>query len=193
MFLWLQSRSVSTLGLRKPWSWVTVNVCRSLSVERSLVWTQGLRTCGSHCSALCDIGSFQVTWCLSCGDDSRTRWVWVGSLWHLLSLVTTTGSHLCTHLPLLPSQGRKTSQSPAVTDEFAPGRERHGYYLFSWLMILFVWFIYFTLFIYLFIHFFKKNYLFIICKYTVAVFRHARRGHQISLRMVVSHHVVAGI
>jgi hypothetical protein len=43
--------------------------------------------------------------------------------------------------------------------------------------------------------FFKKDfiYLFIICKYTVAVFRHTRRGHQISLRVVVSHHVVAGI
>jgi hypothetical protein len=46
---------------------------------------------------------------------------------------------------------------------------------------------YFYLFIYLFI------YLLIICKYTVAVFRHSRRGSQISLRMVVSHHVVAGI
>jgi hypothetical protein len=32
-----------------------------------------------------------------------------------------------------------------------------------------------------------------ICKYTVAVFRHTRRGHQISLQMVVSHHVIAGI
>jgi hypothetical protein len=40
--------------------------------------------------------------------------------------------------------------------------------------------------------FFFKD-LFIICKYTVAVFRHTRRGRQISLRMVVSHHVVAGI
>jgi hypothetical protein len=36
-------------------------------------------------------------------------------------------------------------------------------------------------------------YLFITCKYTVAVFRHFRRGSQISLRVVVSHHVVAGI
>jgi hypothetical protein len=37
-------------------------------------------------------------------------------------------------------------------------------------------------------NFFLKNkiYLFIICKYTVAVFRHPRRGHQISLQMVVS-------
>jgi hypothetical protein len=35
--------------------------------------------------------------------------------------------------------------------------------------------------------------LFIICKYTVAVFRHPRRGRQISLQMAVSHHVVAGI
>jgi hypothetical protein len=41
--------------------------------------------------------------------------------------------------------------------------------------------------------FFKNIYLFIIFKYTVAVFRHSRRGHQISLQMVVSHHVVAGI
>jgi hypothetical protein len=38
-----------------------------------------------------------------------------------------------------------------------------------------------------------KIYLFIISKYTAAVFRHSRRGHQISLRMVVSHNVVAGI
>jgi hypothetical protein len=41
--------------------------------------------------------------------------------------------------------------------------------------------------------FFFKIYLSIICKYTVAVFRHSRRGSQISLRMVVSHHVVAGL
>jgi hypothetical protein len=45
-------------------------------------------------------------------------------------------------------------------------------------------------FIYLFI---LKIYLFIICKYTVAVLRHSRRGSQTLLRMVVSHHVVAGI
>jgi hypothetical protein len=41
-------------------------------------------------------------------------------------------------------------------------------------------------------NFFKKD-LFIYYKYTVAVFRHCRRGSQISLQMVVSHHVVAGI
>jgi hypothetical protein len=44
-----------------------------------------------------------------------------------------------------------------------------------------------------FLIFFLKIYLFIICKYTVAVFRHSRRGCQILLQMVVSHHVVAGI
>jgi hypothetical protein len=44
-----------------------------------------------------------------------------------------------------------------------------------------------------FIFYFLKIYLLIICKYTVAVFRHSRRGSQISLGMVVSHHVVAGI
>jgi hypothetical protein len=42
---------------------------------------------------------------------------------------------------------------------------------------------------------FLKIYLFtyLLYKYTVAVFRHTRRGHQISLQMVVSHHVVARI
>jgi hypothetical protein len=41
--------------------------------------------------------------------------------------------------------------------------------------------------------FFFKDLFIIISKYTVAVFRHSRRGRQISLRMVVSDHVVAGI
>jgi hypothetical protein len=45
----------------------------------------------------------------------------------------------------------------------------------------------------LFVCLFVKIYLFIICKYTVAVFRHSGGGCQISLWMVVSHHVVAGI
>jgi hypothetical protein len=35
-------------------------------------------------------------------------------------------------------------------------------------------------------------YLFYVYEYSVAVFRHTRRGRQISLEMVVSHHVVAG-
>jgi hypothetical protein len=39
----------------------------------------------------------------------------------------------------------------------------------------------------------KKDLSIIICKYTVAVFRHPRRGHQISLQMAVSHHLVAEI
>jgi hypothetical protein len=44
---------------------------------------------------------------------------------------------------------------------------------------------------------FLKRFIYLLfiylCKYTVAVFRHSRRGHQISLRVVVSHHVVAGV
>jgi hypothetical protein len=44
-----------------------------------------------------------------------------------------------------------------------------------------------------FFFFLRFIYLFIICKYTVAVLRHSRRENQILLRMVVSHHVVAGI
>jgi hypothetical protein len=51
----------------------------------------------------------------------------------------------------------------------------------------------FNLKYYFFLSFFFLIYLFIICKYTVAVFRHSRRGHQISLWMGVSHHVIAGI
>jgi hypothetical protein len=38
-----------------------------------------------------------------------------------------------------------------------------------------------------------RFYLFTIYKHTVAVFRHTRRGRQISLPMVVSHHTIAGI
>jgi len=34
---------------------------------------------------------------------------------------------------------------------------------------------------------------FFLFKYTVTVFRHTRRGHQIPLQMVVSHHVVARV
>ena len=37
--------------------------------------------------------------------------------------------------------------------------------------------------------FFKKDLFISICKYTVAVFRYTRREHQISLWMVVSHHM----
>jgi hypothetical protein len=39
----------------------------------------------------------------------------------------------------------------------------------------------------------KEIYLFISCTYTVTIFRHTRKWHLISLQMVVSHHVVAGI
>jgi hypothetical protein len=46
---------------------------------------------------------------------------------------------------------------------------------------------------YLFIYLFIKDLFIIIFKYTVAVFGCTRRGRQISLRVVVSHHVVAGI
>jgi hypothetical protein len=44
----------------------------------------------------------------------------------------------------------------------------------------------------LIINFFLKIHPFIICKYTVADFIRSRRGHQILLQIVVSHHVVAG-
>ena len=45
-----------------------------------------------------------------------------------------------------------------------------------------------------FFFFFKDLFTYLlICKYTVAVVRHTKRGHQVPLQMVVSHHVVAGI
>jgi hypothetical protein len=43
-----------------------------------------------------------------------------------------------------------------------------------------------------FFYLFFKD-LFILCEFTVAVFRHTRGGHQIPLQMAVSHQVVAGI
>jgi hypothetical protein len=38
----------------------------------------------------------------------------------------------------------------------------------------------------------KKKHIYFMYEYTVAVFTHTRRGHQIPLQMLVSHHVVAG-
>lgn len=37
------------------------------------------------------------------------------------------------------------------------------------------------------------RFIYFMSEYTVAVFSHTRRGRQIPLQMVVSHHVVAGI
>jgi hypothetical protein len=39
---------------------------------------------------------------------------------------------------------------------------------------------------------FSKIHLFYVHEYTVAVFRHTRRGHRIPLQMVMNHPVVAG-
>jgi hypothetical protein len=40
--------------------------------------------------------------------------------------------------------------------------------------------------------FLRFIYLFYVCEYIVAVFRHTGRGHRIPLQMVMSYHVVAG-
>jgi hypothetical protein len=54
-------------------------------------------------------------------------------------------------------------------------------------------FLVFLLLFLLLLLFFKRFiYLFYAYEYTVAAFRHTRRGHWIPLQMVVSHHVVAG-
>jgi hypothetical protein len=75
-------------------------------------------------------------------------------------------------------ENQDPSHSPT---KVGPAREkRKKYYGLFWILRL-------SLFI------FFKDLFIIICKYTVAVFRHTRRGSQILLRMVVSHHVVAGI
>jgi hypothetical protein len=47
-----------------------------------------------------------------------------------------------------------------------------------------------SVFLLFLLHF--KYYLFNVYEYTVAVFRHTRRGHRIPLQMVESLHVVAG-
>jgi hypothetical protein len=65
--------------------------------------------------------------------------------------------------------------------------------LFFSLFFFFCYFFYFVvvvLKIYLFYFTLLFKDLFILCKYTVAIFRHSRRGSQILLQMVVSHHVV---
>jgi hypothetical protein len=43
-----------------------------------------------------------------------------------------------------------------------------------------------------YVYFFLKIYLFYLYEYTIGVFRHTRRGHQIPLQMVMCYHVVAG-
>jgi phage shock protein PspC (stress-responsive transcriptional regulator) len=62
----------------------------------------------------------------------------------------------------------------------------------TWIHVLLANVVFFYPASYNVVFFFFKD-LCITCKYTVAVFRHTRRGHQISLQMVVSHHVVAAI
>jgi hypothetical protein len=52
--------------------------------------------------------------------------------------------------------------------------------------------IYLFIFVFCFYCFFLVDLFIIINKYTVAVFRHTRRGCQFSLWTVVSHHVVVG-
>jgi hypothetical protein len=47
------------------------------------------------------------------------------------------------------------------------------------------------LFLFLKGNFFFKDLFIVMCRYTVAVFRHTRRGCPVSLQMIVSHHVVA--
>ena len=64
--------------------------------------------------------------------------------------------------------------------------EQPRFYLLLLLLLLFFFNI-------LFGFFFLKICLFYVCEYIAAVSRNTRRGHQISLLMVVSHHVVAGI
>ena len=41
--------------------------------------------------------------------------------------------------------------------------------------------------------FLRFIYLFYVYEHTITLFRHTRRGHQIPLQMVASHHVGAGI
>jgi hypothetical protein len=85
--------------------------------------------------------------------------------------------------PQLPWKGKqdmKPSYRPtALSAKLRAGLPEPGQaFWFRWFLIRAIFF---------------KDLFIIICKHTVAVFRHTRKGSQILLRMVVSHHVVAGI
>jgi hypothetical protein len=74
------------------------------------------------------------------------------------------------------------AETQAGQDTGADAEAMEGCYL----LVHFPWLVQLALSLSLFFN------LFNICEYTVAVFRHTRRGHQITLQVVVSHHVVAG-
>lgn len=78
-----------------------------------------------------------------------------------------------THIPCL--QGRH------ITDWSTTSVAIFIYLLLDFLLLFFVLF------------WWGPGVLFYVCEYTVALFRHTKGGRQISLQMVVSHHVVAGI
>jgi hypothetical protein len=66
----------------------------------------------------------------------------------------------------------------------------NNYYYYYYYYYYFFFFFFFFLFFFFF--FFLKIFIYYY-KYTVADFKHTIRGCQISLWVVVSHHVVAGI
>jgi hypothetical protein len=71
--------------------------------------------------------------------------------------------------------------------------ETMSYTVSEWIIADFLTiYIYICICVYIYIYIYIYDLFIIICEYTVAVFRHARRGCQISLQMVVSYQVVAG-
>jgi hypothetical protein len=92
---------------------------------------------------------------------------------------------ICNLLTGLPHDSRKHIQRELMS--LSPTSESFGYVFNSEHDAL-----YDGLGLLLFIYLFLIIYLLHVCEYTVAVFRHTRRKHQILLQMVVSHHMVAG-
>jgi hypothetical protein len=119
-------------------------------------------------------------------------WIWSSrkTLWHTGQTWAYKNSKLVSTVTYFLQQGHFYSNKAIIPNNDIPYEPRiHTHEL--WMPFLFIpthfskyTSLFFLRFIYL---------LYVSTLYTVAVFKHSRRGSQISLKMVVSHHVVAGI
>jgi hypothetical protein len=99
--------------------------------------------------------------------------------------LTVAGSERTPHLPASFSSNRIINPHCYVQLILASGdyltTEKPGQQILMMNFFFFEQSLFFLRFIYFYLY-----------EYTVTVFRHSRRGHQIPLQMAVSHHVVAG-
>lgn len=121
-------RVKSALGVRKPWPWVTVNVCLRISVEREV--SSGPKVSGSV---------VQLSWHLKLPGDPDVHPV--GKILEPYAseqdLCDTSSACLTqfASIPPSPGQGRQTSQSPAGSKANwwiwpASGRRKRSFFYF---------------------------------------------------------------